>query len=213
MISVKTTFQSRANEVEVYFQFINTFIRANSNDDLNKIMKSNLLLMLYNLVESSISNAIEEIHNNIYSKTVSFDVLKIEIREVLIKYLKSYLKPMDFVKQINQIAIDIVKKSFKKEKISNGSIDSRKIKQLGDSYGFSSLTTFSQTKNGECLKVEKNRRNDLAHGTFSFTEVGKDYTLLDLEIMKNETIHYLTEILDNIDTYLLNEDYKQRVAV
>ena len=27
--------------------------------------------------------------------------------------------------------------------------------------------------------------------------------------MKEETINYLTEIIDNIDTYLKNQDYKQ----
>jgi hypothetical protein len=208
---VKANYQDRVNEVNTYYSFIELFTSSSVDDELNKILKSNLLLMLYNLIESSISNAIEEIHNDIYRNRTSYDELKTELREVLIKHLKNYLSPKDFVLTINNIALDIVKKSFDKGRISNGNIDSRKIRELGLNYGFSSSTTFAQTKNGACLLVIKSRRNDLAHGTFSFTEVGKDYTIQDLEQMKNETINYLREILDNIESYLVGQEYKTAI--
>lgn len=208
MNEAREVFEVRAKEIETYFSFIQSFIEESKQDDLNKILKSNLLLMLYNLVESSISNAIEEIHNDIHNRTVSFDLLKIELREVLIAHLKNHLNPRDFVTSIKDIAIDIVKKSFQKQKISNGNIDSLKIKKLGEQYGFNSNTNYLQTKNGMCL-VDIKGRNDLAHGTFSFTEVGKDYSILDLEKMKNETINYLSQILENIDAYIVNQEYKQ----
>lgn len=207
MQSVKVTFQERVTEVEIYYSFIDVFISSNTNDNLNKILKSNLLLMLYNLIESSISNAVEEIHNEIYSRTISFNTLKIELRTRLIKYLKNYLKPDKFVSDINDIALDLVKQCFDKQKLFNGNIDSRKIKELGINYGFSSNTNYSRTKNGNCLLIIKGRRNDLAHGTFSFTEVGKDYSLVDLEKMKNETINYLSEIINNIEHYLNHQEY------
>jgi len=208
MLNVKTDFQDRVNEVNIYFTFIEKFIPNSDNDDLNKILKSNLLLMLYNLIESSISNAIEEIHNDIHRNSISYDLLKVELREVLVRHLKNHINPKDFVLAINNIALDIVKKSFNKGRISNGNIDSKKIRELGASYGFSYITNYSQTKNGACLLTIKRRRNDLAHGTFSFTEVGKDYTNEDLEIIKNEAINYLREILDNIERYLIRQDYK-----
>jgi hypothetical protein len=209
MQSVKTTFQERADEVEIYFSFISQFTNSNTNDDLNKILKSNMLLMLYNLVESSMSNAIEEIHANIHNNLISFDVLKIELKEVLISYLKKNSNAKNFVTTIANIANDIVKTSFDKQKIFSGNVDSRKINEISKQYGFDSTTTHADTKNGQCLLTIKNKRNDLAHGTYSFTEIGKEYTIEDLEKMKKETINYLKEILDNIDTYLVNQDYKQ----
>ena len=52
----------------------------------------------------------------------------------------------------------------------------------------------------------------MAHGVFSFTEVGKEYSLQDLQKMKDETQNYLIEIINNIDNYLINQDYKQAVV-
>lgn len=207
MQGVKLILQERTNEVEAYFSFIETYTLTGTNDDLNKILKSNLLLMLYNLIESTMSNAVEEIHNEIYLRTVSFNTLKIELRKRLIKYLKNNLNPDQFVTGINDIALDIVKQCFDKQKLFNGNIDSKKIRELSDNYGFSSNTDYNQTKHGSCLVTIKGRRNDLAHGTFSFTEVGKDYSIGDLEKMKTETINYLTEIIGNIELYLTNQEY------
>lgn len=206
MVDVKRTFQERANEIDLYYNFINTFIPLNTDDNINKILKSNLILMLYNLVESSVLNAIEEIHNSIHTNNVSFNILKAELKEVIIKHLNNR-NPKRFVESISDIAIDIVKKSFDKQKVCNGNVDSRKIKELSVGYGFSSNTTYDRTKDGQTLLDIKGKRNDLAHGTFSFVEVGKDYTTQDLEKMKNETIHYLTEIIANIESYLFNQDY------
>lgn len=209
MVSVKTTFSERSKEIEEYYSFINTFIATSKNDTLNKILKSNLLLMLYNLVESTMSNAVEEIHNSIHVTSTSFNSLKKEIRKILIGYLKSYLNPSDFVDSISDISVDIIKKCFIKQKIFSGNIDGKKIRELSAEYGFNSTTDYSKTKNGNCLLDIKGKRNDLAHGVFSFTEVGKDYSIMDLEKMKDETINYLSEILTNIETYLTNKEYIQ----
>lgn len=211
MFFVRKIFRDRADEIESYFNFIDGFISNSRDESLNKILKSNLILMLYNLVESTTSNAIEEIHNSIHANNVSFDLLKLELRKTLVKHVKNF-NPHDFVISINDIAIDIVKRSFNKQKVFNGNVDSRKIKELGVIYGFSSTTTYNQTRNGQCLVDIKGRRNDLAHGVFSFTEVGKEYSLQDLQKMKDETQNYLIEIINNIDNYLINQDYKQAVV-
>ncbi len=208
MLDVKTTFKERANEIETYYTFLELYIATNRDENLNKILKSNLILMLYNLVESSISNAIEEIHNNIHARKVSFDVLKQELREDILKRLKK-INPKDFVESVNDLAIDIVKKSFNKDRAFSGNVDSREILKLSKVYGFSDRTVHNQTKGGQCLLQIKNKRNDLAHGVFSFSEVGKDYSVQDLEKMKNETVNYLEQILANIESCLTNQGYKK----
>jgi ribosomal protein S8 len=208
MTNVKRTFQDRVLEINLYFSFIDSFTPPSGLEDVNKILKSNLILMLYNLVESSISNSIEEIHNNIYANSTSFDILKSGLKETIIKNLNRK-NPKNFIQNLNSIATDIVKKCFDKQKVFNGNVDSRKIRDLSSSYGFNSNTNYSSTKNGEALVVIKGKRNDLAHGIFSFVEVGKEYTIQDLEIMKDQTINYLTEIISNIEIYLNNQEYLQ----
>lgn len=212
MFEVKRTFQERTNEINIYYNFIDGFILTSRDENLDKILKSNLILMLYNLVESTILNAIEEIHNNIHANNISFNVLKLELKQGIVALLKKR-NPHEFVNNINDIAIDIVKKSFNREKAFSGNVDSRKITELSAVYGFSSYTTYAQTKHGHCLRDIKGKRNDLAHGIFSFVEVGKEYSVQDLEKMKDEAINYIKEIISNIENYLINQEYKQEQAI
>jgi hypothetical protein len=211
MTSVKTIFNDRKNEINTYFDYLNQYQPKNADDSLYKILKSNLILMLYNLVESSISNAIGEIHNSIHSKHVSFNDLKIELKNLIINHIKN-VNSKKIVENINDIATDIIKHSFNKEvkkRLFNGNIDSRKIKEFGDKYGFDSNTNFAKTGHGNCLVTIKDKRNDLAHGTYSFTEVGKEYSIQDLESMKDNTINYIESILNNIEQYLQNDMFKK----
>jgi len=206
MQTVLTTFEERTKEIELYYSFLSSNFDI-INKDLNKILRSNLILMLYNLVESTISNAIEEIHNEIYSQNVTFDSLNIELKKVLIKQLKNNVESHNFVTSIDCLALDIVKKCFQKKKISTGNIDNNTVAELARKYGFKGDTSYENTRHSKCLIEIKGRRNDLAHGIFSFTEVGKEYTLEDLNEKKNETIAYLTEIIQNIDKYLVDRLY------
>jgi hypothetical protein len=206
MIDVKNTFEQRKIEIEEYFRFLSKYIPANADDNLFKILKSNLLVMLYNLIESSISNAIEEIHNNIYSNSISFNLLKEKIKTLIITNVKR-VNSDKFVAKITDIATDIIRHTFKREELFNGNVDSRKIKKLSEQYGFNSYTDYERTKHGTHLVTIKDKRNDLAHGIYSFTEVGKEYTVQDLEDMKDKTINYISDILDNIELYLNNKEY------
>jgi hypothetical protein len=206
MIDVKNTFKQRKIEIDEYFKFLNDYKPANADDNLFKILKSNLLIMLYNLIESSISNAIEEIHNNIYSNSISFNLLKERIKSLIINNTKR-VNSDKFVAKINDIATDIIKHTFKREELFNGNVDSRKIKKLSEQYGFNSDTDYERTKHGSHLVTIKDKRNDLAHGIYSFTEIGKEYTIQDLEDMKDKTINYISDILDNIESYLNNKEY------
>lgn len=49
--------------------------------------------------------------------------------------------------------------------------------------------------------------NDLAHGIKSFEEVWPDNTIEKLLEIKNEVIEYLRQILENVKTYLDNQEY------
>jgi hypothetical protein len=209
MTEVKDTFEQRKAEIETYFVFLKNYKPKNADDNLFKILKSQLLLMLYNLIEFSISNAIEEIHKNIYDNQVSFNSLKIGIKSLIIDHTKR-VKSDDFVKKITDIATDIVKHTFKKEDLFGGNIDGRKVRRLGDLYGFDSKTDYDRTGNGCDLFTIKEKRNDLTHGIFSFTEVGKEYTVPELESMKKKTINYLSDILDKIELYLDNKEYCEK---
>jgi len=213
MNEARRIFEGREKEIEHYFIHLQK-VEEGSNDTLFRILKANLLLMLYNIVEATISNAIDAIRLAIHNdQNVNFDCLKNEIRVQIIRDLKKNVSPDHFIKSSKDISHDIAKLSFKKEEISRGNIDRSIIIDLSKIYGFNvNDSNYQETGHGNTLVSIKEKRNDLAHGTFSFADVGKEYTMQDLEKYKNQTIKYIGFILDSIESYLINQEYKQPAA-
>ena len=66
-------------------------------------------------------------------------------------------------------------------------------------------STLDKTK----LLTVKSKRNDLAHGIFSFKECGKDYGFQDLYEIKIHVVEYLRQILNNIENYINQKDHME----
>lgn len=210
MNNVRLIFSEREKEINLYFNHI-SLLDNNENETLFKIFKANMLLMLYNFVEATVSNTIDIIRKTIHNDDqTNFDNLNDKIKEQIIKDLKKNISPENFSKLCSNISNDIIKLSFRKEEISKGNIDNETISDLSKIYGFNvNNSNYTETGHGKNLVSIKDRRNDLAHGTYSFAEVGKDYSIQDLEKFKNQTIKYIEFIIINIEFYLNNKDYRK----
>lgn len=209
MTNTKQILADRKNEIGSYVQYLMT-IENTISGDLFKIFKSNTILMLYNIVEAVISSAIEDIRYSIHNDpTTSFDDLKVEIKVQIIKDLRVNINAKDFINISSNLSTDIIKNSFKKDKISNGNINRKVVRELSEIYGFQVHgSDYSKTKDGTIINDIKSKRNDLAHGTFSFAEIGKDFSYQDVEDLSNCTINFLEFVIENIEVYLANKDYK-----
>jgi hypothetical protein len=215
-------FDERAKEVRKYFIFLKNLEQGSIqlsmtgmagknkirkiDSELEKTLKASGFLLLYNLIESTMRNAIEAIFEEIKNKKVSFDQVRPEIKIIIIKNLKKR-KPDKILEKITAISVDIIEASFDKEDLFSGNIDGRLIKQISNDYGFSCRTDSRRTGNGDDLLTVKSNRNDLAHGVKSFAEVGKEKSPDELLKISKKVIIYLKEILQNIETYLTNQDY------
>jgi hypothetical protein len=222
MNTVLLDFNTRAQEVDDYFIFLHGLSKQTTklavadsagqyqiqslNLELEKTLKANGLLLLYNLVESTMRNAIVAIFDELKNQAISFDQLKPEIKMIVLQNLKNS-SPEEIHLQINQISTDIIIATFDSEKLFSGNVDARLIKKIAKKYGFSYQTDFAKTKNGKNLRAVKENRNDLAHGDKSFKEVGRDNSIEVLLEIKEEVIEYLRQILENIKTYLDNQEY------
>jgi hypothetical protein len=228
MNTVILDFNTRVQEVESYFIFLESltkektklaFLKSDGEyqlesleSELIKTLKANGFLLLYNLVESTMRNAIEAIHDEFRSKGVCFDKIKTNIKLTILQNLEDcFKKSSSFAKnihpKINQISIDIIAASFEREKIFSGNVDAKMIRSIADKYGFSHCTDCSKTKNGQNLLVVRETRNDLAHGIKSFEEVGRDKSIDQLLEIKEEVTEYLRQILQNIQEYLDKKEY------
>ncbi len=80
MVEVWNDYYKRVSEIKIYFDFMLASVENNeTNEELAKILKANGFLMLYNLIESTVRNAIEEIH-------VAFSGDNLKFSEIFNKY-------------------------------------------------------------------------------------------------------------------------------
>ncbi len=203
MQTVLIDFNTRAQEVNEYFLFLEGLITESTklavledngdrqvkpiNSALAKTLKANGFLLLYNLVESTMRNAIEAIFDELSSNKVSFDSVRTEIRKVVIYNFKNR-SPDNIHSKITDISIDIITAGFNSRELFSGNVDREEITKTARKYGFSYDTDYSKTKHGENLNDIMRKRNDLAHGNKSFAEVGRDTSIGDLLQVKEEVI-------------------------
>jgi MAE_28990/MAE_18760-like HEPN len=222
MQTVLLDFNTRVEEINKYFLFLEGLdnettklatiadsgkqtIRSIDND-LANTLKANGFLLLYNLVESSMRNAIEAIFDELRMKKVPFDSVRLEIKKIVLQNFKNR-SPDDIYSKITDISLDIITAGFNSRELFSGNIDRKEITRIARSYGFSCETDYSKTKHGENLYTVMKNRNDLAHGNKSFSEIGKDTSVEDIQRIKEEVIEYISQLLRNIEKYLIEQEY------
>jgi hypothetical protein len=217
-------FEERCQEVRSYFLFLKNLehgsiqlniVKAKNqnqkkiNDNLLTTLKATGFLLLYNLIESTMTNAIEAIFDELKRNNVCFDDLRDELKKIIIDNIKDKdNKSTDnLLADIQDISVDIISASFNKNRLFSGNVDAKKIKDIASKYGFSCTTNKRKTRDGIDLLKVKTNRNDLAHGFKSFQDVGKIYFEDDLLEIEKRVTSYLREILRNIESYLSNQEY------
>jgi hypothetical protein len=222
MQTVLMDFETRVQEINEYFLFVESLIdgrmklvKSEDNSeqkirvidrDLAKTLKANGFLLLYNLIESSMGNAIEAIFDELKSQNIPFDSVRTEIKKVVLQNFKNR-SPDSIHTEIQDISIDIITFSFNKKKLFSGNINRKAITDTAKKYGFSCDTNYSKTKHGKSLDSIMQNRKDLAHGNKSFSEVGRDTSIGDLLKVKEEVIEYVGQILKNINSYIDKKEY------
>jgi MAE_28990/MAE_18760-like HEPN len=244
MIRVQQDFQDRVTEIEAYFDFIRRVesgaisltqtgastpaYGATEKADLLRTFRASAFLLLYNLMESTVTNAIEAIFDELEVQGVSFDDCSVKVRSIVLRNLKA-MGTEASLPVLNRIATDVISKTFDKDKIVSGNVDAELIRGLADKYGFehpkvpqvwqrASIRGFSDSSgvlpsgerlagNGSKLLEVKNRRNKLAHGNTSFADVGRDFSCDDIMRIKCEVIAYLDAVLQTIADYIVTQSY------
>lgn len=237
MSVTRDIFNERRDEISAYFQFMTEIIDykaalifplpLGSPDEtiriektvsleLSHTLKANGFLLLYNLVEATMCNAIDEIHDTIGNlTTLGADDLNETLSKTAIRSFRN--GAMQITNHCaNPISQSILlywlghhQKSVKDNQnpLFSGNVDARKIREVAEKYGFSHNTNSANTQDGRRLLLVKTKRNDLAHGHSAFKECGRDIPLSDLMEIKAEVLYYLDEILTNIESYMNNKKF------
>ena len=231
MYEVINEYHVRVSEIEKYFDLINNIIEKEAKLQfpdsrvqrvepiLAATLKSSAMLLLYNLVESTVTNSLESIHDEICSANIKYETASDEIRKIFVDYYYKNIKDgkfpqegitdnillfVNFLLNENSFQIDYSKYTkYKTGSSFSGNIDEKMIMQLALKYGF------KHTPKGRYKEINtiKNRRNKLAHGELSFAECGRDVTTQRLNVIKKKTIECLDELLNNIQEYIRNKQF------
>lgn len=202
-----------------------------TDNELKKTLKANAYLLLYNLIEGSVTAGIDAIFLAINQSDLKLNHLKKEMRELYLHFnmkpdsenQQQNLRTKDRTHLINRFNSLMDKKvEFKSKNKNNdikigyqaylekmggeisGNIDAKKLEELAKKYGFTLPTTNISNE----LLIIKNKRNQLAHGEITFSEAGKDKSIEEMISIKNTVTQYFNTLMNNIKNHIENEDFK-----
>lgn len=217
MNNTKIEYDKRLSEVEIYFDTL-TFLdkgickivcmdilgnlsEKEIDTNLSTILKANGFLLLYNLVEATVQNSIKDIFNSVHSQNITFKKATDNLRKMWIgQEIKNVKKEDVFFLSKKILENELL--VFKAGCVDiNGNIDAQKIRDIAKQFGY------PEPKDGRDLVTIKNKRNKLAHGEETFSEVGRDFTVQDLINFKESTKAYLSDVLTNIEQFINNKQF------
>ena len=230
MRAVRLSFDNNVREVESFFRFLKLALRSDAElhlplrrsykkhaiaDDAQRMLKASALLVLYNLIESTVQGSVGAIHDAIARDCLRYEQVRDEVKllwiDFRVKNLNAGTPRVDTIRTVVQSMVEDV---VNRESISmardfvnlSGNVDARKIRELSNDFGFSSDVR-SFANRGESLKLVKDKRNDLAHGIVSFGVCGGEFTISQLATIKHEVVIYLRNIIGNIARYVNAKRY------
>ena len=230
MVGAEETYNSRCREIDRFFEMLQ-FMRDNrdsrlyggeSSDaagsnsfvigrDLEKTLRASAYLMLYNLVEATMTNAIDAIHQHIADEQVGFDELREDVRRIAIKGFRKAVSsetPSELLDAATPISSALIWLGFDKKDLFSGNLDGRVIKDKAKEYGFQLADhDRAASRDGVRLRNVKTKRNELAHGGISFEDCGQDTSVDELVAIFDEIKIFIRAVLDGISGYLSARAY------
>lgn len=222
-------------EVEHFMQFIHFLenhrdIQANGKHSLDKSEKqfsidkdlihtiqSSAFLVMYNLIESTMTACIDAIYQTLQGLEIQHnqaDLFIFRLHEKLQKhFLKQYSKYFseknisDIIEEQHNFIYNLLTKGYSKSEIFNGNIDVRKIKEVTKPFNVNIQPVQGNPFDTEHILKIKNKRNELAHGSISFVENSRLLIIGELEQLFQSTQSLLNGVFFSIDTYLNEQGY------
>ena len=222
MNTTRSEFQKRMSEINVYFETLAMLDRGVCrivcqtltgeekimpiDSELSKILKANGFVLLYNLIESTVRKSIDAILNVVKDEGLTYRALSDKLKKLWIKQEIKNINANEIGIKVLNIAESILNNELlllKQECITiSGNIDAQKIREIAQAVGC------DEPKDGAALKTIKDKRNHLAHGEYTFAEIGKEFSVKDLMTFKQKSEEHLKLVLTNVEEYINNKKYR-----
>lgn len=180
--------------------------------NMQKCLRAEAIIVLYNLIESTFSNCVFYVFDNIKDEKLHYENLISELRNVWFREKIHSKLSLDNARKISKNIADTLSSELMefKELPSDisGNLDLRKIIFLSKKIGISLGRIPNVDRTGEILLSIKNKRNDLAHGNKSFSDVGSFLTYNELEDYKERTLEFLEFLIHKFQIFVSEKKFK-----
>lgn len=228
-------FRQRCAEVDRYIEFVGFMVENKAaalarevdgemiplsgyalSRELAKTFRANAYLLLYNLVEATMTNAVDAIHRAVEGDNLGFDQLSRELQSVALSHFKRAIRDDHSVAlddRVHPIEFAIARLGYDREDIFSGNVDCGEIKLTAKRYGFKSPDpNLKGRKILRQMRDIKDKRNALAHGRLSFEQCGQDASPEYLAKVAHQTMVYLRSVLWSVSHYLRSRSYAAALA-
>lgn len=235
MIQVKQTLNEHKEEICLFYSFLDDILSKdgrllidppentvqNIRVETMAILKASFLMMLYNCVESTVTNCLNAIIRSIHDEGCKYEELSEHLQQVATaayayrvnlcetrdKRNEKEKERNDFIIGLTPVVLDI--KSMvgsSSQGTFSGSLDAREIRNLLCAKLGLDLTELT------CNEMVKTRdvRNKLAHGEKSFQECGRDLSIQYLNVSKTNTLEYLDTLVSTVEDYVDKKSFKKK---
>lgn len=230
MLVLKNEFKTRLSHIKKLARYLSDLEKYNFNMinkkgistfyefdvDFKNILKWNLILLAYNLIEYVIVELIDKIYDQFDG--YDFQNFNSELKCLFLSDLSKTLHGRttsikdflsDYVKSINSSIVTCWYRSLKNNDRSRSlwwNISDKILKDLSTQYWFKLPKQNKHTKIDK-FNLIKDNRNFLAHWEISFTDIGRKFSINELDNDIGSTIRYLEKIISEVEIYLANKDF------
>lgn len=240
---VRSVFDDRVYDIESYFELVNNIelaissggavLHFNGNSytvkpEQQKIMYSSIYLHLYNLIESTISTLIDAVERHAtLGINGQLDLLTENMRKL---YVTSVAAPYELLTNEKRLekalllfeqVLNLKPINIKIPPGGGGNWDVTEIEKLSKSIGVNVnlssplkqkvMRPFRDDKTP--IRLIKEIRNKLAHGSISFAECGSNHVASDFRQLIDIVKDYLKYVIDQYDAYISQHGYKTSVQI
>lgn len=200
LLSVRNDVKNRVEDIQIMIDMLNN----NSKVCCQLVLKSSLILMIYNVIEGTISNLLTELFDAIAKRNLKIEVLPNKLQSTIYTYhLKKIgedskkLKEFSMYDDMKICNISYLEIS-RYLKLFSGNLDARSIKNISKRVGIDLPDIIDEP----CLLSVKSIRNKLAHGEAKFSNACQDITSVEIEEMCKKVEEYLNKVICEYEHFL-----------
>ena len=217
---VKNNFKKRKEDVDEAYKLLDFILSVETHrnnplqyngvkfiltQEMQCILKAQFLIVLYNMVESTVYDCLNAIYDTILDEKLVYSKLSMEMKNMWQSYLhrNNLLDKNKTDKELENMPIYFENLSIN----ISGNLDFRKIKEIFEKHGCI-LDLSKRDLIGESLLIVKSKRNSLAHGDISFSTCGSNYLLSDLKKFQEHIIICMEDVVDKTYNFLKEKKYQ-----